>query len=219
MPTTSALLALCITSCGSASTFNPFLLSIDMARQSFQAPLGTVRWCHLITARKQYDETKPPAFSTELLLPAAEASTEKFIKAMEAYFIEQHGAKAKRSQYAFPWGPDKEQGDAITVVKFKQAQFTDKNTGEAKPGPRIIDSQCNPWDGSIIGNGSKLLLKFQIYAWEGAAGCGLSLQPTAAQVVEFVPYERADDADAFAPVAGGYVAAAAALFDDAEVEF
>jgi hypothetical protein len=212
---------LCITSYGSASTFNHYLLSTDMARQSFQAPLGTVRWCHLITARKQYDETKPPAFSTELLLPNADPATKKFIKDMEAYFIEQHGAKAKRSQYAFPWGPDKDQPDVLTVVKFKQAQFTDKNTGEAKPGPRIIDSQCNPWDGSIIGNGSKLLLKFQVYAWEGAAGCGLSFQPTAAQVVEFVPYERSDDAASFAPVAGGYVAAAAGLFEDdsSEVEF
>ena len=191
-----------------------------MARQSFQAPLGTVRWCHLITARKQYDETKPPAFSTELLLPTAETSTQKFLKQMEAYFVEQHGAKAKRSQYAFPWGPDKEQGEAITVVKFKQQQFTDKATGEPRPGPRIIDSQCNPWDGSIIGNGSKLLIKFQVYAWEGAAGCGLSFQPTAAQVVEFVPYQRADEAESFAPVAGGYIAATASVFgDDDEVDF
>lgn len=212
--------ALCITSYGSASTFNPYLPSTDMAKATFQAPLGTVRWCHLLTARKQYDETKPPAFSTELLLPTAEPATQKFIKSMEAYFVEQHGAKAKRSQYAFPWSPDKEQGDAITVVKFKRTQFTDKNTGAPQAGPKIIDSQCNPWDGSIIGNGSKLLIKFDVYAWEGAAGCGLSFQPLAAQVVEFMGYERADDADSFAPVAGGYVAAAAGLFgDDSEIEF
>lgn len=190
-----------------------------MAKQTFQAPLGTVRWCHLITARKQYDETKPPAFSTELLLPSAEPSTAKFIRQMEAYFIEQHGAKAKRSQYAFPWSPDKEQADALTVVKFKRQQFTDKTTGQPQPGPRIIDSQCNPWDGAIIGNGSKLLIKFDVYAWEGAAGCGLSFQPLAAQVVEFVPYERADAAESFEPVAGGYVAGAASVFDDEEVEF
>ena len=209
-----------ITSYGSASTSNPYLLSTDMAKATFQAPLGTVRWCHLVTARKQYDETKPLAFSTELLLSSAEPATKKFIKDMEAYFIEQHGAKAKRSQYAFPWGADKEQGDALTVVKFKRQQFTDKNTGDPQPGPRIIDSQCNPWDGSIIGNGSKLLIKFDVYAWEGAAGCGLSFQPLAAQVVDFVPYERADAAESFAPVAGGYVATAAGLFeDDGEVVF
>ena len=191
-----------------------------MARTTFQAPLAPVRWCHLITARKQYDETKPPAFSTELLLPSKEPSTAKFIKEMEAYFIEQHGAKAKRSQYAFPWGPDKEQADALTVVKFKRTQFVDKTTGDPQPGPRIIDSQCNPWDGSLIGNGSKLLIKFDVYAWEGAAGCGLTFQPLAAQVVEFVPYERSDAADSFAPVEGGYVAAAASVFgDDDEVEF
>jgi len=191
-----------------------------MAKTVFQAPLGTVRWCHLLTARKQYDETKPPAFSTELLLPTAEPATQKFLKAMEAYFVEQHGAKAKRSQYAFPWGPDKEQGSAITVVKFKRTQFTDKSTGVPQAGPKIQDSQCNPWDGAIIGNGSKLLIKFDVYSWEGAAGCGLTFQPTAAQVVEFVPYERAEEADSFAPIAGGYVTAAAGLFeDDSEVQF
>jgi hypothetical protein len=211
---------LCITSYGSASTSNPYLLLTDMAKTTFLAPLGTVRWCHLLTARKQYDETKPPAFSTELLLPNAEPATKKFIKDMEAYFIEQHGAKAKRSQYAFPWSADKDQPDAITVVKFKRTQFTDKVTGAPQAGPKIVDSQCNPWDGSIIGNGSKLLIKFDVYAWEGAAGCGLTFQPISAQVVEFMPYERPDDAASFAPVAGGYVAAAAGLFeDDGEVEF
>jgi hypothetical protein len=189
-----------------------------MAKATFQAPLGTVRWCHLITARKQYDETKPLAFSTELLLPSAEPATKKFIKDMEAYFIEQHGAKAKRSQYAFPWGPDKEQGDAITVVKFKRNQLIDKTTDTPRPGPRIVDSQCNPWDGSIIGNGSKLLIKFDVYAWEGAAGCGLTFQPIDAQVVEFVPYERPDEVSSFAPVAGGYVVAAAGLFEDDDSE-
>jgi hypothetical protein len=207
------------TSCGSASTSNPYLLSTDMAIQTFLAPLGTVRWCHLLNARK-YDDAKLPAFSVELVLPSSEPATQKFIKEMEAQFIEHHGAKAKRSQYAFPWGPDKEQGAALTVVKFKRTQFTDKTTGQPQPGPKIIDSQCNPWDGSIIGNGSKLLIKFMLRPWDGAGGCGIQLQPTSAQVVEFVPYERPDDAASFAPVAGGYVAAAAGLFeDDSEVEF
>lgn len=189
-----------------------------MARKTFQSPLGTVRWCHLITPRKQWDATKPPAFSTELLLPTAEASTQNFVKEMEAYFVEQHGAKARRSQYAFPWGFDKEQGESTTVFKFKQQQFEDKATGVVRPGPRIVDSQCGPWDGAIIGNGSKLVIKFQVYAWEGAAGCGLSFQPTAAQVVEFVPYSRSDDFNSFTPV-DGYLASASSLFEDGEVNF
>ena len=89
-----------------------------MKKQQFITPIAEARWSYLLTARKQYYETKPPAFSTELLMPSASKEVQTFLKEMQEQFDKLHGLKAKRSQYAFPWGPDKEQGAALTVVKF-----------------------------------------------------------------------------------------------------
>jgi hypothetical protein len=179
-----------------------------MKKQQFITPIAEARWSYLLTARKQYDETKPPAFSTELLMPSASKEAQTFLKEMQEQFDKLHGLKAKRSQYAFPWGPDKEQGAALTVVKFKQAEMVNKTTGETFGAPKVVDANNNPWDGRSIGNGSKLRIKFDIYDWNRSAGCGISFQPKAVQVVELIEYEREGDGDGFDVVPGGFAVGA-----------
>jgi hypothetical protein len=174
-----------------------------MKKQQFTSPIAECRWAYLISPRKQFDETKPPAYSTELLMPSASKEVQTFLKEMQEQFVQLHGVK-KRNQYALPWSPDKEQGDAVTVVKFKQTQFTNKTTGEPFGAPKIVDASNNPWDGRSIGNGSKLRIKFDIYDWNGSGGCGMSFQPKAVQVVELVEYGRDGDGDGFDVVPGGF---------------
>lgn len=50
----------------------------------------------------------------------------------------------------------------------------------------IVDAKKQPWDGAAIGNGSKVVVAFDIYDWDGENGCGMTFQLRAVQVVEFV---------------------------------
>ena len=55
-----------------------------------------------------------------------------------------------------------------------------------------------------------VVVAFDIYDWEGENGCGMTFQPRAVQVVEFVPYEQVDPTDGFEEVDGYTTTAAAA---------
>jgi hypothetical protein len=46
------------------------------------------------------------------------------------------------------------------------------------------------------------VVAFDIYDWDGENGCGMTFQPRAVQVVEFVPYEQVDPTDGFEEVEG-----------------
>lgn len=72
-----------------------------------------------------------------------------------------------------------------------------------------MDSRKQPWDGSAIGNGSKLRIAYDIFSWSNVEGPGLTLIPTAVQVVEHVPYNPDGGADGFDEVPGGATAGAA----------
>ncbi len=69
-------------------------------------------------------------------------------------------------------------------MKLKQFTFKDGRTSE---GPTVFNKDGTIWpDNQLIGNGSKMRIGFEIYPWKGPSGAGLSLQPRAAQVVEWI---------------------------------
>ena len=107
------------------------------------------------------------------------------------------------------------------MVRFKVPQFK-RRDGSLSEGPRIVDARKQPWDGAAIGNGSNVIVAFDIYAWDGENGCGMTFQPRAIQVVEFVPYEQIDPTDEFEEL-DGYSAATGssswAADDDEEAPF
>ena len=175
-----------------------------MAKELIKTPLAEVRWAKLLSPQKQYDETKPLAWSCEILLPNDSKETSQFLLEMEDKLTELHGTTAKKSVHAYPWGPDKEKPKEFTVVRFKLPQFT-RRDGTVSEGPVIYDSRKNAWDGKEIGNGSKILVGFDIYPWAGAAGVGMTFQPRAVMVVDLVEYERAKPDEIFETVEGGYV--------------
>jgi hypothetical protein len=166
------------------------------------SPLAEARWCYLIEPRAQMDESKPPAWSVDLLLPASDPKTVAFHQKLDTMLVEAHGSKKRRSDKGMPIKPDKND-PAIMVVKFKAQQLTRKD-GSTIPGPKVIDSKKQPWDGAAIGNGSKLIVAFKTFTWERPEGVGISLIPTAVQVVHFVPYLVDDGVDGFEEQAGGY---------------
>lgn len=166
------------------------------------SPLAEARWCYLIEPRAQMDEAKPPAWSVDLLLPANDPKTQAFHNLLENAFVEHHGSKKKRSPNGMPIKLDKND-PSVMVAKFKAQQLIRKD-GSSIPGPKVIDSKKQQWDGAAIGNGSKLIVAFKFNTWERPEGCGISLIPTAVQVVHFVPYLVDDGADGFEEQPGGY---------------
>jgi hypothetical protein len=183
-----------------------------MASDIHFSPAAPVRWCHLITARTQLDESKPRAWTCELVLDNNDPKHKAFIAKLDAIFTETHGTKKKRSDKGQPWKPDKED-PTKTVVKFKAQEFV-REDGSKATGPQIIDAKRQPWDGSQIGNGSELIIKFSTYGWERPEGTGLSLQPKAAQVVKFTAREEQDATDGFEEQEGYSVADAGSYVDE-----
>ena len=185
-----------------------------MAKTIFRTPLAEVRWAHLITPRHQLDKSKPKAWTCDLLLPNSDQKAQSFLLAMEDQFIALHGSRKRRAEKGFPWKPDKETPSELTAVRFKVPQFQ-RRDGSLSEGPRIVDAKKQPWDGAAIGNGSKVVVAFDIYDWDGENGCGMTFQPRAVQVVEFVPYEQVDPTDGIEEQEG-YTAGGGWVADDDE---
>lgn len=184
-----------------------------MASETHYSPRAVVRWCHLIHARPQLDESKPPAYSCELVLePLTNPSHKQFLEKLDGLFAEIHGSKKKRSPKGEPWKADKDDSSK-TVLRFKTQEFT-RRDGTVAPGPRIIDAKKQPWDGAAIGNGSEIMLSFEAYGWTQPEGVGITLAPKAAQVLTFIPYEAKDPTEGFEEQEGFSQAAAADGFVD-----
>ena len=172
-----------------------------MAKDIFRTPLAAVRWAHLITPRHQLDRAKPLAWTCDLLLPSTDQQAQSFLLAMEDQFIALHGSRKRRAEKGFPWKADRERPSEITVLRFKVPQFL-RRDGSLSEGPRIVDAKKQPWTGAAIGNGSKLIVAFDIYDWDGENGCGMTFQPRAIQVVDYIPYEQLDPTDSFDELEG-----------------
>ena len=183
-----------------------------MASETYYTPQAPVRWCHLITAREQLERNKPRAWTVEMVLSKDNPKHCAFLDQLDKLFVESHGSKKTRSEKGEPWKLDKTDPSKV-VVKFKTLEFVRDDGSKSSP-PQLIDSKRAPWDRSAVGNGSELIIKFSVYAWDRPEGVGITLQPKAAQVVAFVPREDEDATEGFDEVEGGYAVAAAGGFVD-----
>ena len=89
--------------------------------------------------------------------------------------------------------------DRGDFVKIKRKVY--KRDGSERPSPIVKDSQNNNWDGSLIGNGSMVNVKFATYEWEYNKKKGVASDLMALQVVDLVEYGDSKD---FSAVEGGY---------------
>lgn len=89
--------------------------------------------------------------------------------------------------------------DRGDFVKIKRKVY--KRDGSERPSPIVKDSQNNNWDGSLIGNGSMVNVKFATYEWEYNKKKGVASDLMALQVVDLVEYGGNKD---FSAVEGGY---------------
>ena len=179
-------------------------------------PLAPVKWCKLIGPPVPgFNKTKLE-WSVCMVFSLDNKEHSDFLDSLETIYREEHGKSARKHQHYLPVKPDKDNaGQAI--VTFKIQQFTRRDGTTSEP-PTIIDSNRNAWGNKLIGNGSKMKLQFDVYAWTGEAGCGITLQPLVGMVVDLVEYvekERGSVED-FDPVPGGYVGGVAS---DEEIPF
>jgi hypothetical protein len=179
-----------------------------MARDIFKTPLATVRWCKLTGAARPntFDPSKPDSWSTDLILDNQDKAHMAWLTEMEDQYKAIHG-DARMAATAFPWSEGKKEEDkGKTIVKFKLPQF-ERRDGTKSEGPTLFDAAKNPWDQTkLIGNGSKLIIAFDIYGWKSPSGCGMSFQPKFAQVVEYIEYvDKANPDELFGVVPGGFV--------------
>lgn len=82
------------------------------------------------------------------------------------------------------------------VVKFKRNQFRADGTENKKPVVR--DAHNMPFT-DLIGNGSEVIVQFNMFEWRNKFGTGVSADLQGVQVVHLVPY-RTGDGEEFEPL-------------------
>lgn len=152
-----------------------------------RTPVVEVQWCKLLGDARpnKFEPSKPPTWEIEILLDNDNPEHMAWCEVIEGKFDELLSGERKSANW-LPIKPDKEQPRKRQSCRMKLKQFTFKD-GNTSEGPTVFDKDGNLWDHKqLIGNGSKMRIGFEVYAWKGPSGAGLSLQPRAAQVVEWL---------------------------------
>ena len=171
-----------------------------MASELLKTPIVEVRWCKLLGEARanKFEPTKSPTWEIEILLENDNPEHMSWCVSIEAQFDVLHPGE-KKSAYWLPIKPDKEQPRKRQSCRFKLTEFTFKD-GNKSEGPVVYDEKGRYWpEEKLIGNGSKMRIGFDIYAWKGPSGAGMTLQPKGAQVVEWLaaPDKKATTASDF----------------------
>jgi hypothetical protein len=184
-----------------------------MPRELIVSPRGEALWAKVLgEAAEGYEDDAPRAWSISLLLDPSDPETIAFIERLEAQFWALHGKGVKVAANGWPFADETtkdEKGRPVPTGKvkfnFKRKEFTAK--GNAKPAPVVVDAKKKAWPQEmLIGNGSKVKVAFSPWAWSGPSGKGMSLELESLQVLDLVPFEKADAADAFSEEDGYEVA-------------
>jgi hypothetical protein len=89
-------------------------------------------------------------------------------------------------------------------VVIKQKVNKLDGSGKFNP-PKVIDAAKETWDGSKIGNGSKVTVLYTPRAWKYAGNKGVTADLKTVQVLDLIPYVDTSGDDEFKVVEGGYV--------------
>lgn len=152
-----------------------------------RTPVVEVQWCKLLGAARpnKFEPNKPPTWEIEILLDNDNPEHMAWCEEIESKFAELHPNEKKSANW-LPIRPDKEQPRKRQSCRMKLKEFT-FNDGNKSEGPTVFNKDGTIWpETQLIGNGSKMRIGFEIYPWKGPSGAGMSLQPRAAQVVEWV---------------------------------
>lgn len=158
-----------------------------------KTPVLECEWAKLLEPARQFDESKPDAWSVDLLVPVGSPELDQLEIDMEQLFQDTHGAGKRRSPHWSPIRDHKERKDVMVLrLKLEARTWESRRPGggtRTTEPPRIMDSRQNPWPAdTLIGNGSKLKVGYSWYGWEAKGAYGISIQPRIVMVVNHVPY-------------------------------
>ena len=166
-----------------------------MARELKRTHAVEVRWCKMLGDARpnRFDADKPHQWGVDVILDSQIKEDLEFIEGVEAEYALQHGEQAKKSNNWCPIRPDKTQlaergqPQRFYVVKFSLNQMR-RPDGTTSAGPTMFDKDGRAWDPKkLIGNGSKMVIGYEIYAWpDRGTGAGISLNCLAGQVMEWL---------------------------------
>ncbi len=140
---------------------------------------GKAYWASLVTPNTKFE----PVWQIDVSLDAENRKK-----------VEKDGLKVKNN------GDDR--GDFISIKRR-----TTKKDGSARNAPQVVDAHLNPWNDTLIGNGSTVRVKYAAYDYPipGQKGkMGRSADLVKVQILTLVPYAGKDDLD-FTVEEGGYV--------------
>lgn len=172
-----------------------------MPRQIIVSPLGLAEWAKVIEPGEAYEKENPAEWTLDLVLdPNNNPAHLDFISQIELWFQELHGSRAKVAERGWPFRDHldaEKKPDGLVTVRFKRTTISRK--GNPVPAPVVVDAKKKPWNRDLlIGNGSKVKVGFAYYGWERGGRHGISLDLSAVQVLDLVPYEMPDPTGAFA---------------------
>ena len=157
-----------------------------MANGLMRTPVCEVQWCTLVGPPRQnrIDPTKAPTWEVEAVLHRNNEIEMDFTRHVFELYKQHHGDKNKHLHWC-PVKDDKKDKEIVLVrFKIKQFKFRDGNLSE---GPKVYDNEGHMWPNNVlIGNGSKMRIGFDVYAWTAPSGSGITLQPKGAQVIEYL---------------------------------
>lgn len=165
---------------------------------------GVAAWAHISKPSKESTieykgrkSTIPSRYSIDVFL-----SDDSAAKLKKAGFAVKN-AKADVS------GIPNSAGKPFLQVK-KPAEY---KSGDATQPPICVDSQLDEYKG-LIGNGSKVVVKFKAVEYEIMGREGISARLEAVQVTELVSYSASGGTEGFEKVKGGFKASDAPVVEE-----
>ena len=166
----------------------------------YYTPTAEVRFSHLLSP-KDWGDGSPREYSVELIMDAKSPEAKALKGTIDKVLNEAMPQNGKRAANGMPLKPCADDASKVTL-KIKTKEFTNPD-GSVSAGPKVVDSKNQPWDGTLIGRGSKVRVAYTAKAWD-KSGWGISLYLKAVMVVELVRFSKDEEETGFEAVEGGY---------------
>ena len=151
-------------------------------------PKGTAKFPWLNKADTKFDELGE--YKVTLVMSKKDAAP--FITAVEKAFKEYKATEKFKKSAPLPWGDEVDDqgnktGNVAIRLKTKNKRNKDGDLWDRKPA--LFDAKGNKIN-VAVGGGSVIKVATELYFWNNpSTGIGVSLQPTAVQILELVERE------------------------------
>lgn len=151
--------------------------------KTLTTPIGTAEYPYLDRPDTEFDDVGD--YKVNLTVPLAEAQPliDQLTETLDGHYklesMKRKGKPTKKGDLPVVINED----DGTATFKFKvkaKGKFGDRQ-------PAFADASGQSIDPVAVGGGSKIRVRFQPYTWMVATtGAGMTLQPKAVQIIEFV---------------------------------